>query len=642
MFQTQFNDETNDTTNNEIALEQEPTTTKAKKTASFADFNLNATVANTLNALNLMSPTPIQQAAIPVMQQGHDILASAQTGSGKTIAFVLPLLEKLLKTVPDSKIKRNLNPPQALILVPTRELGIQIQEQIYKLTANTSLKSVVLYGGEPIRQQIKRLRMGCDIIISTLGRLCDHLNSGTISLTAVNTLVLDEADRILDMGFLPDLEYITKFLPKESLQTVLFSATFSMSIKKLASQFLKDPQTIQIAAEKKIIEQKLYTIHNHQRLEMAKNILDNHEGQCIIFTNSKQECRDLVFALKRDFTVTTIHGDLAQNERLKYLNRFKKQEVRILVATDVAARGLDIPALPLVINYRLPLDPENYIHRIGRTGRAGIAGKAFSLCEPSSETNLYFAIERFTKEKLEAATPILEGTPVFNSQKGQGGGQGRGRSSGGGGGRGRSSGGFTPRNNSVSASFTDGGQRGDRNDRSDRGSRSYGNNDGSSSSYGRSSGERSYQPREDRGDRQDRFPRDASREGYVKPAFANDDRKPFNRDDRARTDRSSSDRGSFKPEGRRSFDRDAQPTSYESRSFKDYDKQPYGDRSARSDRGSSYGKPAGSFTGQKRRYDDKPVGSYAQEPRNSDVTVIRKKTAKPGFGAALLGDGSDS
>jgi ATP-dependent RNA helicase RhlE len=386
-----------------------------KSSLSFNDFSLSKCLIDCINALGYTTPTSIQSQAIPAILSKSDVLASAQTGSGKTAAFAIPTVQNLLEHASDSSSPAK-HLVRGLILAPTRELAQQIYDVFLSLIGNTPLKIALLLGGESMPLQKQSLQKGVDIVIATIGRLYDHVNVGNIKLNKVEILILDEADRMLDMGFLPDLEKIFSFLPQKR-QTLLFSATFSDYIKKLTHNYQTNPIIIQthITNSSNInIKQNLYIIQEYQRLVILKKILQDNEGQCIIFTNSKIDCKKLQQQLVVTYEAIAIHGDMTQAQRTESLNMFKENKIRILVATDVAARGLDVPLLPLVINYNLPFQAEDYIHRIGRTGRAGMQGLAISLCSPKEEANK-LAIEKLIGHSIEEIKLTTSKTKVENS-----------------------------------------------------------------------------------------------------------------------------------------------------------------------------------------------------------------------------------
>ena len=344
------------------------------------------------------SPTPIQMKAIPLVRQGYDLLAAAQTGTGKTAAFVLPMLQKIIEE-PTLYQKRV---PRVLVLTPTRELAAQVGETILSLGKDLGVRSAVVFGGVGINPQKGAIAKGLDFLVATPGRLLDLMNQGFADLSKTHILILDEADRMLDMGFLPDLKRILKELPPDR-QTLLFSATFSPEIKKLASEFLNKPESVEIERNKdsSLVRQILYRVPKADKHTVLRDlIVDNQWDQVLVFTRTKYGADKLVRHLLRDGLVAkAIHGDKSQNARTTALREFKEHKLPILVATDIAARGLDIEKLPQVVNYELPQQAEDYVHRIGRTGRAGEAGEAYSLVSPEELPQLA-AIEKFIKKPL--------------------------------------------------------------------------------------------------------------------------------------------------------------------------------------------------------------------------------------------------
>lgn len=344
-------------------------------------------------------PTPIQQQAIPAILEGRDILASAQTGTGKTAGFTLPLLQRLR---PNQPIKGR-RTPRALILAPTRELAAQVDDSVKTYGKYLSLRSAVVYGGISIVPQIQALRRGVDILVATPGRLLDHLNQGSVDLSQVEILVLDECDRMLDMGFIHDIRKILAKLPP-TRQTLLFSATFSKEIQRLANTLLKSPVLIEVAPRNTAAEQVkqiVYSVDRDRKRELLAYMISFHNWQqVLVFTRTKHGANRLAEQLAKDgLKATAIHGNKTQAARTRALNDFKQGKVRVLVATDVASRGLDIDQLPHVVNFDLPNVPEDYVHRIGRTGRAGNAGQAVSLVS-RDEYPLLQGIERLLNQSL--------------------------------------------------------------------------------------------------------------------------------------------------------------------------------------------------------------------------------------------------
>ena len=375
-------------------------------TANFADFQLDPKILKAVADQGYTQATPIQAKAIPVVLEGKDVMGAAQTGTGKTAAFILPIIQKLLPNANASTSPAR-HPIRALILTPTRELSDQVADNASLYAKHTDLRTAVVFGGVDSKPQAMLLRAGVEILIATPGRLLDHLGSKTADLSQVQILVLDEADRMLDMGFLPDLQRIINLIPAQR-QTLLFSATFSPEIKKLAQTYLRNPVTIEVArqnAAADTVKQVVHFVKSENKRAAIVTILQNrvkagHTKQCIIFTNSRLGCARLAIALERDgIKAAAIHGDKSQSERMLTLEAFKSGAIDALVATDVAARGLDIPDMPCVINHELPFSAEDFIHRIGRTGRAGSSGDAIALVD-DSEKRLLEDIEKLMKRKL--------------------------------------------------------------------------------------------------------------------------------------------------------------------------------------------------------------------------------------------------
>ncbi|MBT8526058.1 DEAD/DEAH box helicase [Polynucleobacter paneuropaeus] len=388
-----------------------PTETSAEPTPqatiTFADFGLDPLIQKAVSEQGYTSPTPIQAQAIPHVLLGQDLMGAAQTGTGKTAAFVLPIIQRILRHASSSASPAR-HPIRALVLTPTRELAVQVAENAANYSRHTDLRSAVVYGGVDMKEQVATLRGGIEILIATPGRLLDHIGSKVANLSQVELLVLDEADRMLDMGFLPDLQRIINLIPAQR-QTLLFSATFSPEIKKLAQSYLRNPVTVEVARQNAAADTVRQVIHMVRSGDKEKAIVKilasrTEQGlsrQCIIFTNSRMGCARLARALERDgIKAGAIHGDKSQGERTLTLDAFKSGAIEALVATDVAARGLDIPAMPCVINHELPFNAEDFIHRIGRTGRAGSTGDAIALVD-DSEKRLLDDIEKLMKRKLE-------------------------------------------------------------------------------------------------------------------------------------------------------------------------------------------------------------------------------------------------
>ncbi|MCP1727119.1 ATP-dependent RNA helicase RhlE [Natronospira proteinivora] len=359
---------------------------------SFDTLGLNADLLKNIARQGYETPTPIQAKAIPAALQGRDLMASAQTGTGKTAAFTLPMLEKLGRNK-----ARGSRHPRAVVLTPTRELAVQVSDSVRDYSRGMGIDSTVIYGGVNIRRQMDQLRRGTDIIIATPGRLMDHMSRRTVDLSQVEILVLDEADRMLDMGFLPAIEAILKTMPKQR-QTLLFSATFSGTISKLAQRFLDKPERIETAAPNAAavdILQTAYRVDGHRKRELLSHLIGSENWkQVLIFTRTKRGADRLSKQLDQDgISSTAIHGDKGQGARNRALRDFKQKNIRALVATDVAARGIDVDHLPYVVNFDIPNNPEDYVHRIGRTGRRGRQGAAVSFIG-ADEQRLFQGIRR--------------------------------------------------------------------------------------------------------------------------------------------------------------------------------------------------------------------------------------------------------
>ncbi len=342
----------------------------------FAALGLSSRVLKAIEEMGFEEPSPIQERTIPAAMEGRDVIGRAQTGTGKTAAFGIPIVERLDRTIG----------VQALVITPTRELALQVSQEIARIGKFRGVKTLPVYGGQPYDRQIRSLRMGVPIVIGTPGRLLDHLGRGTLDLSRLRTLVLDEADEMLDMGFIEDIEKIMSSAPPER-QTMLFSATFPPEIERLSRRYLRDPARIAIAPEQVTVpqtEQLFYEVRGHDRIEALSRVLDMESVERgIIFCRTKKEVDELAEGLRaRGYLAAGIHGDLTQRERERVLGRFRQGDVELLVATDVAARGLDIEHVSHVINYEIPQDAEAYVHRIGRTGRAGRSGVAITLIEP--------------------------------------------------------------------------------------------------------------------------------------------------------------------------------------------------------------------------------------------------------------------
>ncbi|MUT68142.1 DEAD/DEAH box helicase [Paenibacillus sp. NEAU-GSW1] len=361
---------------------------------TFAEFGLEPKVLQAITELGFEESTPIQDKSIPIAMTGSDMIGQAQTGTGKTAAFGIPLINK----IPASEERI-----VALVMTPTRELAIQVAEEIGKLTRYKGLRSLPIYGGQEIGRQIRALKKKPQIIIGTPGRLLDHINRKTIRLEDVRTVVLDEADEMLDMGFMEDIQSILKQVPEER-QTMLFSATMPPNIQKLAQQFLKNPEHVSVIPKQVTapsIDQAYIEVHERQKFEALSRLLDMESPElAIIFGRTKRRVDELSEGLqKRGYSADGLHGDLSQNQRDNVMRKFREGSIDVLVATDVAARGLDVSGVTHVINFDLPQDPESYVHRIGRTGRAGKEGTAWSFVTPREIDHLHF-IEKVTRQKI--------------------------------------------------------------------------------------------------------------------------------------------------------------------------------------------------------------------------------------------------
>ncbi|TCW33574.1 DEAD/DEAH box helicase [Gulbenkiania mobilis] len=372
----------------------------------FAELGLSPEILRAIEEMGYTEPTPIQAKAIPLVLTGRDLLAAAQTGTGKTAAFVLPLLERLKKFA-NSSVSPAMHPVRVLVLTPTRELADQIGVNVRAYTKYLPLRSATVFGGVNMDPQVQELRRGAEILIATPGRLLDHVQQKTVQFNKVEMLVLDEADRMLDMGFIQDIRKILSLLPKER-QTLLFSATFAPEIKRLAADFMRSPETVEVArrnATNDQVEQIVYQVDGSRKRHLLSHLIRSRAmSQVIVFCKTKLSADQLARDLKRDgHAAEAIHGDKAQSARLETLEKFKAGDVKVLVATDVAARGLDISELPYVVNFELPNAPEDYVHRIGRTGRAGAKGIAISLMS-QDETRQHEAIEKLTRQTLTPQT----------------------------------------------------------------------------------------------------------------------------------------------------------------------------------------------------------------------------------------------
>jgi superfamily II DNA/RNA helicase len=390
----------------------EPAT--AVPSLTFSSVGLDPTLQRAVADQGYTVMTPIQAKAIPYVLAGRDIMGAAQTGTGKTAAFSLPLLHKMLPHA-NSSMSPARPPVRALVIAPTRELADQVAANIKGYAAHSKLRVAVVYGGIDMKPQTLELKTGVEVLVATPGRLLDHIEAKNCVLNQVEYVVLDEADRMLDIGFLPDLQRILSYLPKQR-QTLLFSATFSPEIRRLAESYLQDPLMVEVArpnATATNVEQRFYSVATEdKRRAVLKLLKERAITQALVFVNSKLGCARLARSFERDgLRTNALHGDKSQDERLKALDAFKAGTVDVLVATDVAARGLDIVDLPAVFNFDVPFNAEDYVHRIGRTGRAGASGLAVTLVS-RDDARLVSDIEKLIKKKLEIEPLELDDEPL--------------------------------------------------------------------------------------------------------------------------------------------------------------------------------------------------------------------------------------
>ncbi|MEO6519760.1 MAG: DEAD/DEAH box helicase [Pseudoxanthomonas sp.] len=369
---------------------------------SFENLGLSPFLLRALKEQGYDTPTPIQTQAIPLALAGHDLMAGAQTGTGKTAAFGLPLLQHL---GPSPQAVNGVRKPRALILAPTRELAVQVHDSLRDYSKYLRIPSTTIYGGAGMGPQQDALRRGVDLIVATPGRLIDHMDRRNVDLSGIEILVLDEADRMLDMGFLPAIQRILAKLPKQNRQTLLFSATFVDSIKKLAMEFMHEPKQIQVTPSNTVVDTISHRVHpvdGTRKRELLLHILAaDSRKQTLVFGRTKHGCDKLTKYLEQSgIKAAAIHGNKSQGARLRALKDFKAGRINVLVATDIAARGIDIDQLPMVINFDLPMVAEDYVHRIGRTGRNGSQGEAISLVA-QDEAKLLRAITRMLKRDVE-------------------------------------------------------------------------------------------------------------------------------------------------------------------------------------------------------------------------------------------------
>ncbi|MDP2237612.1 MAG: DEAD/DEAH box helicase [Bacteroidales bacterium] len=394
---------------------------------NFTEFNLAPPVMEGVEAMGYEKPSPVQEAAIPLIMKGNDLIACAQTGTGKTAAFLLPLMHKILTERDNNK------GIQALILAPTRELAIQIDQQLEGFGYFTNISSIAVYGGGSgslFDQEKRALQSGADVVVATPGRLISHLNLGYVDFSDIRFLILDEADRMLDMGFLPDLTKIMSFLPKDK-QTLLFSATMPEGIRRFSQNILKDPQHINLAVSKPAenVLQAAYLVHDNQKIGLIESLVSGKDLPLVlIFASTKSGVKEIEIALKRKkLNVAAIHSDLEQEQRSDVLNKFKNRDIQMLVATDIVSRGIDVDDISLVINYNVPGDAEDYVHRVGRTARAEKSGVALTFIN-GNEMGKFKRIEQFlgsTIRKLILPKTLGEGPSVsdYENQRQQSGGR---------------------------------------------------------------------------------------------------------------------------------------------------------------------------------------------------------------------------
>lgn len=382
----------------------------------FSDLNLSPAILKAVNRLGFEEATPIQARTIPLSMEGKDLIGQAQTGTGKTAAFGIPLIEKI--DPHDATV-------QGIIIAPTRELAIQVSEELYKIAMDKRVRVLAVYGGSDIQRQIRALKKGPQIVVGTPGRVLDHINRRTLKLGNVHTVILDEADEMLNMGFIEDIEAILETVPEER-QTLLFSATMPDPIRRIAERFMKSPELVKVKAKEMtvpLIEQFFVKVPEREKFDVLSRLLDVQSPElAIVFGRTKRRVDELSNALTvRGYTAEGIHGDLSQAKRLSVLRKFKEGKVDVLVATDVAARGLDISGVTHVYNYDIPQDPESYVHRIGRTGRAGKEGMAVTFVSPR-EMGYLRIVEQTTKKRMQPMRPptwdeALEGQQRVTMEK---------------------------------------------------------------------------------------------------------------------------------------------------------------------------------------------------------------------------------
>lgn len=377
----------------------------------FSELNISESTQNALTRMGFEEATPIQESTITFGMEGKDVIGQAQTGTGKTAAFGIPLIEK---------VDVNNQSVQALVIAPTRELAIQVSEELYKIGYGKRARVLTVYGGQEIGRQIRALRNNPQIVVGTPGRILDHINRRTLKLSNVQTLVLDEADEMLNMGFIEDINTILAAVPAER-QTLLFSATMPPAIRKIAETFMKDPEIVKIKSKEMTVEnidQYFVKAHEREKFDVLSRLLNVHQPElAIVFGRTKRRVDELSHALSiRGYLAEGIHGDLTQAKRMSVLRQFKENKIDVLVATDVAARGLDISGVTHVYNFDIPQDPESYVHRIGRTGRAGKSGMAVTFVTPR-EMGYLRVVEETTKKRMTPLQPPTEDEALIGQQR---------------------------------------------------------------------------------------------------------------------------------------------------------------------------------------------------------------------------------
>ncbi|BFM41457.1 DEAD/DEAH box helicase [Flavobacterium sp. CFS9] len=387
----------------------------------FEDLSLSKSIQKAVFEEGYLNPTPIQEQSIPIVLSGRDLIGCAQTGTGKTAAFAIPIIHQLHRIVGSSKKAKQV---RALIVTPTRELAVQIGQSFDTYAKYTNLTQLTIFGGVSQNPQVDALKNGIDILVATPGRLLDLHKQGFLNLDHLHTLVLDEADQMLDMGFINDVKKIVKLTPKNR-QTLLFSATMPLAIRELAEMFLKDPEKVEVSpvsSTAETVEQRIYFVEKTEKRNLLYHLIKNENlSNVLVFSRTKHGADNVVKALrKKDIPAEAIHGDKSQNARQRVLDAFKNKEVGVLVATDIAARGIDIDQLPFVINFDLPNIPETYVHRIGRTGRAGNGGIAISFCG-KDEQPYWKDIQKLIKVDVKTITdhpyPWHSGSPGATDEK---------------------------------------------------------------------------------------------------------------------------------------------------------------------------------------------------------------------------------